>query len=106
MSKVSLVSEEEAADRARLMIHSLRPIQADEPAAEPSKPSPRLEMVEMMGVLARILGFRIQLAMAFGGALGLGAYAVDQANAMSLVAFGLYNLMVFAPVAYIAYRRG
>jgi hypothetical protein len=59
-----------------------------------------------MGVLARILGFRVQLFAAFLGALGLGGYAVYQANTMALTAAGMFNLMVFAPLCWIAFKRG
>jgi hypothetical protein len=105
---VRLVSETEEEERARLVLHAVDPSREDTETATPPKETPpgRLQMIELMGTLARILGFRIQLAVGFLGGLGLGFYAASAGSIIALVAFGMYEAFIFAPLAYIAFRRG
>lgn len=108
---VRLVSETEteSEEQTRLILKSLgvEPEHPEEP--RPPKTTPPIksaDVIELMGVLAKILGFRVQLFAGFLGACGIGGYAVYQATPMALVAAGMFNIMVFGPLAWIAHRRG
>lgn len=110
---VRLVDESfsEETEQVRAMLASIAP--PPEPPREVPvlpKPSPPtrspIELVEMMGALARILGFRVQLLLAFLGAAGIGGYAVYRADTMSLIAAAMYDLLVLAPLIFVAYKRG
>lgn len=105
---VRLLSEVEEAERAKLVLHAVEPSHDDKETASPPKETPpgRLELIELMGTLARILGFRVQLLLAFIGAVGLSGWAVAQHDALALTAAALYNATVLLPILFVAYRRG
>lgn len=110
---VRLVDESftEEAEQARAVLASVAP-PPEPPREVPTIPKHRpptrspVELVELMGVLARILGFRMQLFAAFLGAAGIGGYAVHRADTMSLTAAGMYFVLVFLPVLIVTYKRG
>lgn len=108
MSTVRLVEEVEDVERARLAIHAVQPIREDTETATPPKEGKpgRAELIELMGVLARILGFRVQLLLAFMASAGLSAWAVYKGDVLSIVAAALFSAMVTLPILYVAYRRG
>lgn len=105
---VHLISETEGEEQTRLILKKIgvQPERTEEPAPPKNNPPGRESLIEAMGILARILGFRVQLFVGFLGAAGIGAYSVAQPSPMSLTAAGMFDLLVFAPLAFIAYRRG
>lgn len=77
------------------------------PQPPPQHPQPQTpNRAQMMLVVARILGFRFQLLLAFGGAVSLSAVAVARADWMSLVAATVFDVLVFLPVLWSAHSRG
>lgn len=104
---VRLVDEIEEAERARLV---LKAVQHDPEPEVPAPPKPtrpgRFELMEAMGVLARILGFRAQLFAGFVAAAVLSGWALASGGILPLVAASLFDVLVFAPLAYLAFRKG
>lgn len=89
------------------------PLQRDEAPAAPQPAPPGrppqatpAQIMELMAVLARILGFRLQLLLAFLGAAGLGAYAAVHGGVAAGVSAGLYDACVLLPILWVAYKRG
>lgn len=108
MGNVRLISEADSETQTRLILKSIG-VEPDRPE-EPTLPKPaspvKTDLIELMGVLAKILGFRIQLFAGFLGACAIGGYAVYQANLMALLAAGMFNIMVFLPLVFLAHKRG
>lgn len=80
--------------------------QATVPPPPAPRPAPHKQIMEVLGVLAVIAGFRLQLFAAFLGAVGLGAYAISNPSTGVLTAMGIYDALVFLPVLYVANKRG
>lgn len=75
--------------------------------AQPVKPPPPIrDLTELQAQIARIMGFRLQLLLGFLGAAGLSGYSVYDHSTPSMVAAGVYDLLVFLPLLFTAYRRG
>lgn len=103
---VHQLGEVDHGERVRLALHAVEPNPSEQPAPPKFPTLGRMEMLEAMGALARILGFRMQLFAAFLGAVGLGALAVHEASVMSMAASVIYDVLVFGPLAYIGFKRG
>lgn len=107
---VRLVSqtEEHPTERQRLLLHNVQELQPEREVPQPPRPNPphREDLIELMGTIARILGFRLHLFLAFLGAAGIGGYAVYKGTPMALTAFGLYALLIFLPMLFSAHKRG
>lgn len=83
------------------------PHQRDESPARPQpKPPTREDMIELMATVARVLGFRFQLLLAFLGAIGLGTYAAVHGGWSALTVFAIYDVIVFLPILGAAMKRG
>ena len=98
--------EDERVHRLIQSVEQTHPPRDDDP--KPPKPGPnhRLVLIEIMGTVAKLLGIRMQLFFAFLGAFVLGSYAVYRADATSLVAFGMYAVLVFLPILFVVHRKG
>lgn len=100
-------SEEVVRERLRLVGVDMPPERQTEPSYPvQAKPPTRAMMMEVMTSLTRVLGFRLQLLLAFFGAAGLGGVAVYEQTTASLVAAVVYDALVFLPVLWVAYKRG
>lgn len=103
---VHQLGEVDHGERVRLALHAVEPNPEEHPKPPKAAVPGRMEMLEAMGALARILGFRMQLFAGFLGAVGLGALAVHEGTAMSMAASVIYDMLVFAPLAFIGFKRG
>ena len=111
---VRLVAEDEV-EQAAAALRDLQPplmrLPQGEPVppakpAAPSGPSREAAMMALIAMASRILGFRVQLFGAFLGSVWLSVYSVEQPGYIPLGVLALYNLMVLAPMIFLAYRRG
>lgn len=83
--------------------------QRPDPTPEAPRPRPRTRSPDeaaLMATLASILGFRVQLLLAFLGAAGIGGYAVATNHWQAILVFVFYGLLVFLPVLEAAKKRG
>lgn len=100
--------DETVRQRLRLVGIESPPEREDDLPAIPQKTKPptREDVMNVMVVLTRILGFRFQLLLAFSGAVGLSAAAEVQQSSLSMIAAGVYAVLIFLPTLYVAYKRG
>lgn len=89
----------------RLKLHD--PGQRDEMPDRPApKPPTREDVIELMVTVARVLGFRLQLLLAFLGAVGLGIYAAAHGGWSAMTVFAIYDVVIFLPILGAAHTRG
>lgn len=110
-SKLQVIGEKEVPEKSpenQDGLHVFRRREAHPPTETPSDDSSQADSpksVLVMMEIRRILNARASAVMAMGGAFVLTAVALAQGTMMSLGTAISFDVLVFLPLAWIAYTR-